>query len=402
MRKNHRLSYKKIQLPFKIRKSVLAFGAQAKNTLCFAKGDCAILSPAHPDLNNAADFLAFEKSAKYFLKKRPQIIACDLHPEYQSTKYIHNLRPSCPERSRGTTFLSRAQSRDDLRPIQHHHAHIASCMAENGLKNQKVIGVAFDGTGLGADNTLWGAEFLLCDYRDFKRAAHLREIPLLGGERAILEPWRVAAAWLYLAYKDKFLDLGIEFTKGMNKKKWQVLKGMYSSGFNSPLASSIGRLFDAAAAVILAKHKSNSEAALAMELERCALHLEPFTLHPSPFTTCYNFSIIKGRDDYIIDPTFMFREIVADLKTKEPQEKIAYRFHFTVAGMIRKTCLVLRKDTKINKIVLSGGVFQNTLLLEAVLDLLYKESFQVVTHKKLSCNDSCISLGQAVIAGLRG
>ncbi|MBM3246784.1 MAG: carbamoyltransferase HypF, partial [Candidatus Omnitrophica bacterium] len=144
MRQNNQVSYQQIQLPFKIKKAVLALGSQTKNTLCFAKGNSACLSRLRPDLDNPRDFSEFEREVKYFLKKNPRIIAYDLHPEYQSTKYIQSLSP----RHHVTTS-----------PIQHHHAHIASCMAENGLVNQKVIGAAFDGTGLGSDNRLWGAEF---------------------------------------------------------------------------------------------------------------------------------------------------------------------------------------------------------------------------------------------------
>jgi hydrogenase maturation protein HypF len=369
------MAVKKIKLPFEVKKPILALGPQAKNSVCFAKGDLAVLSPVYPDLNNPKDFLSFEKTVKYFLKKRPNVIAYDLHPEYQSTKFAQKLS-TCDLR---------------LATIQHHHAHIASCMVENGLKNQKVMGVAFDGTGWGSDNTLWGAEFLLCDYKNFKRKAHLKNIPLLGGERAILEPMRLAMAWLYLAYKDKFLNLDIT---GRDKNKWRVLKNMYLSGFNSPLASSMGRLFDAVASLVLGKYKVNFEAGLAIALERKA---QPCM----PREAGYRFQIHKEEGIFIINPLEMFRQILLDLKGKEPKEKIAYRFHLTVAAMIRRMCLILRKETAINKVVLSGGVFQNNLLLRLSAGLLYKEDFNVLTHKKLSCNDSGISLGQAVIANFR-
>jgi hydrogenase maturation protein HypF len=367
----------KIKLPFKIKKPILALGPQTKNTVCFGEGNFAYLSPLHPDLSNPADSANFERIVKYFLKKRPRIIAYDLHPEYQSTKHALNLKPD--------TY--------HLIPIQHHHAHIASCMAENNLSNERVIGVAFDGTALGNDNNLWGAEFLVCNYRDFKRAGHLKEIPLLGAEKAILEPARVAAAWLYLIYKDKFLNLKSDLIKKIDKKKRQVLKNMYLSGFNSPLASSMGRLFDAVGSLVLGKSKVKLEAELAIELEKIATR---YTLH----ATRYNFKILKNKDGYILDPLPIFRELIKDLKAKESEEKIAYRFHLTVAEMIRKMCLILRKEDKINRVVLSGGVFQNNLLLCLALDLLYKEDFKVFTHKSLSCNDSGISLGQVAVANL--
>lgn len=350
----------KIKLPFRIEKPVLALGSQAKNTVCFAKGQSAYFSPVHPDLNDPEDFSDFEKHVKYFLGKNPKIIACDLHPEYQSTKFARQ--------------LSAISYR--LSATQHHHAHIASCMAENGLLNQKVIGVAFDGTGLGSDDKLWGAEFLLCDYKAFKRAMHLKEVPLLGGEKAILEPWRLLYAW------------------GLNKKKNQVLEKMRAAGFNSPLSSSAGRLFDAVGSIVLERDKAGFEAELAIQLEKLA-----FSCRLS--AKSYNFRIIEDKGVYIIDPAPMLEEIITDLKRKEPRGKIAYQFHLTAAEMIRKACLALKKECGVNKIVLSGGVFQNNLLLRLALDLLYKEGFKVFTHKYLSCNDSGISLGQAAIANSR-
>jgi len=353
----------------------LALGTQTKNTLCFAKGNFAYLSRMHPDLGGPRDFAAFKKAAKYFLRKKPKLIAYDLHSEYEATKYALGLSP--------ITY--------SLSPIQHHHAHIASCMAECSLRNQKVIGVAFDGTGLGADNTLWGGEFLLCDYKSFRRKARIKEIPLIGGQAAIREPGRLSSAWLYLAYKEKFLDLGIGFTRNFDRKKWRFLKRMYLAGYNCPATSSMGRLFDAAAALILVKYRADFEAELAMELEKLA---RGYKLQ----TTNYRFKIMKSPAGYVIDPLPLFRGIVADLKRREPPGKIAYKFHLAVAQMIRDTCLLLRRQHRINRIVLSGGVFQNKLLLSLSLDLLYKEAFRVITHARLSCNDSGVSLGQAVIA----
>jgi hydrogenase maturation protein HypF len=372
------MEFKKINLPFKIKRPVLALGSQTKNSVCFAQGNFAYLSQIHSDLNSLKDFAEFEKTVKYFLNKNPKIIAYDLHPEYQSTKYAQQLSAIGYQ----------------LSAVQHHHSHIASCMVENGLKNQKLIGVVFDGTGLSNDNTLWGAEFFLCNYRDFKRIAHLKEIPLLGGERAILEPWRLAAIWLYRLYRDNFLKLDIEFMKKIDKKKWRVLKNMYLSGFNSPLASSMGRFFDAAASLILAKCKVNFEAELAMELEETA---KRYRLKAAS----YDFSIIQKDKECILDPTPVFKEIVKDLKARQDRKKIAYRFHLTVAWMIKRACLILRKESSINKVVLSGGVFQNKILLSLSLDLLSKEGFKVFWQQELPCSDAGIALGQIAIANFR-
>jgi len=382
----------KIKLPFSMKKPLLAMGSQAKNRVCFASGNLAYLSPLHPDLTNPGDFSNFQKDLKGFLKKRPRIIAHDLHDEYQSTKYA-------------LSFLSGYQ----LVPIQHHHAHIAACMAENSLKNNKIIGVVFDGTGLGDDNKLWGGEFLICDYKNFERKAQLQEIPLLGGEKAILEPARLAAAWLYFIYKDKFMNLkNIGLINKIGKSKWRALKSMYLSGLNVPLASSMGRLFDAVAALVLAKDKARFEAELAIELQKIAMAYRPAGRGLASDSQShrlesagYRFNILKGENKYILSPLPMFKEIISDLAGGEPKGKVAYRFHLTVAEMIIKIALALRKETKINQIALSGGVFQNNLLLSLSLDLLYKEGFEVFIHKKSSCNDSGISLGQAAIANFR-
>ncbi len=368
---------KRIELPFKIKRPVLALGSQTQNTVCFACGTTAYMSPVHNNLSNPADFLRFRQAVKLFLKKNPKIIAYDLHPEYQSTQYAQQLNAG----------------RYRLYAIQHHHAHIASCLADNGLTDREVIGVAFDGTGLGNDNRIWGAEFLLCGYKGFQRKAHLKEIPLLGGEKAIEEPWRLSAAWLYQAYQDSFLDLKTDATKIIDKDKWKVLKRMHLSGFNSPLVSSMGRLFDAVGCLVLKKPKADYQAQLAVELESLASLYKPDTSLPF-----YRFRVSKIKDEYIIDPVPMFKQIIADLKASRPKEKIAYSFHATVARMVERMCLIFRQKQGLECVVLSGGVFQNNLLLKLVLDLLYKGEFSVITHQKLSPDDSAISLGQAAIA----
>jgi len=375
------MKFKKIRLPFKLKKRVLATGAQNKNTVCFTQDNLAYLSPVLTDLNNLKDFLAFEKIVKSCLKKRPQIIAYDLHPEYQSTKFAQRLAPGAWR----------------LVPIQHHHAHIAGTMAENGLKNQKVIGVALDGTGLGSDGRIWGGEFLICDYTNFVRKAHLKEIPLLGGERAILEPIRLSFAWLYPLYQGRLLKL-----IKLDKKEWSVLKQMYLSGFNAPLASSMGRLFDAAAALILGKSKVDFEAQLPIELEKYALRCTCLPGRQAPGDLRgYNFKMSKHKDSYVIDPSPIFKAIIRQLRLRASKEKMAYQFHLTVAKMVSKTCLLLKKESRINKVVLSGGVFQNNVLLKLTLDLLYKQGFTVFKHQQLPCHDASISLGQAVIAAYK-
>lgn len=367
------MEVKTIKLPFRIKRAVLALGSQTKNAVCLAKDNYAYFSRIHPDLNQRSDFLNFDKAAKYFLKKNPEVIAYDLHPEYQSTKYALSLH---------TKYY--------LLPTQHHHAHIASCMAENNLNNKKVIGIAFDGTGLGDDADLWGAEFFICNYSRYERMAHLKYIPLIGAEKAIKQPWRVAILWLYLVYKDKLFNSGIDFVKKIDKREWSVLKKMYDAGFNCPLASSMGRLFDGVASLVLNKLKVNFEAEAAIELEKLASSYKAEG-------ASYRFKIIKEKNTYILDVGPMFKEVTQDIMKKEPKEKIAYRFHYTIAEMIKRVCLLLRNKTRINEVVLSGGVFQNKVLLKLSSDLLYEEGLRVFTHKKLSPSDSSIALGQAAI-----
>ncbi len=381
------MQIKEIRLPFKVKRPVLALGTHTKNTVCFASGNSAYLSGTHQDLSDPEDFISFQESVKYFLKNKPRIIAYDLHSGYQSSRYASAL----------------AKTRK-LAAVQHHHAHIASCMVENGLKNQDVIGIAFDGTGLGMDGKLWGAEFFApCSYRGFKRKAHLKEVPLLGGDRAILEPWRVAAIWLYLAHKDRFLDLNIPFVKSLDRKKWLVLKRMYIMGFNSPLISSMGRLFDAVGSLILARFEVRGEAELPKALENMAEGYPAVSecAHTEK-EKGYSFYISSVKGVYLVDPAPLFKQIVSELEERNSREGIAYYFHQAVAEMVRKVSLCLREKSGIGRVVLSGGVFQNNLLLRLSLELLYKEGFEVFTHRNLSSGDSCISLGQAAVAGFGG
>lgn len=367
---------KKIKLPFRIKKKVLALGAQNKNTLCFMEGRYAYLSPEHKDLGVAQDFFAFRQDLRAFLKRGPQVIACDQHPGYSSSIFARR-------------FLSGEYK---IIPVQHHHAHIASCMLESGLKDTKVIGVAFDGTGFGDDNTLWGGEFLVCGYGGYRRAAHLEQIPLLGGEKAIREPNRLSAAWLERIYKRKAQRL--IFKQGIKPGDWQVLKKMQEAGFNSPLTSSMGRLFDAAASLILKKHKAGFEGELAIALEKKGLCCREKT-------GGYSFLVRKKGEGYIVGPRPMFRAVLSGLKKKEPKETLALKFHLGVADMIKEVSLRLKEDLKVKRVVLSGGVFQNKLLLKQATELLSGSGFEVFQHKALSPNDSSLSLGQGVVADFK-
>ncbi|MDD4908744.1 MAG: hypothetical protein PHJ00_06750 [Candidatus Omnitrophica bacterium] len=372
------MEFKEIKLPFKVRRPVLALGSDIKNTVCFAGGNAAFVSEVIGDLKLPAAFKLFEKTVKSIPRRfrtRPRLIACDLHPEYFSSKYASALFPSC-----------------NIQRIQHHHAHICSCMAENGLPDKGVIGIAFDGTGYGDDSTFWGAEFLICDYSSFQRLACLKPVPLAGGDKAVLEPWRLLFARLYSIYKNDMDSRGIGLFKGIDKRSIKVVKGMIDSGYNSPLSSSMGRLFDAVGALVLKKYKVRDEAEAAIALQASVPDAVSFALRP------YRFNVVKKDGKMLLDPALMFGEILADLREKKAPGVISYRFHLTVAAMAQKICLLLRKETGINKIVFSGGVFQNKILLGIARELLYNEKFEVFIHNKLPCSDAGISLGQAVIA----
>ncbi|MGD9014549.1 MAG: carbamoyltransferase HypF, partial [Candidatus Omnitrophota bacterium] len=294
----------KIDLPFKIKKPILAVGADMKNSLCFAFHKSAFISEVISDLQILDNFKKFKKrvtSLPRRFKLFPQIIAYDKHPEYFSTKYILN--------SPKTKNLK-------LIPVQHHHAHIAACMLENKLDHQQVIGVAFDGTGLGDDSTLWGGEFLIADYRGFQRSAHLQYIPLLGGQQAIMQPWRVALAWLYLTFGNNFFDLDLDFLKRINKRNWDILRKMWKRNFNTPLVSSMGRLFDAVGSLLLGIYQVKFEAEAAINLEKAAAS---YKAQPQG----YGFKIKKSGQAFVIDPIPALKQIVTDLKHKHTKAGIA-------------------------------------------------------------------------------
>lgn len=371
-----------INTTINFKEPVLAFGVELKNTFCLASKNRIYLGESSGNLESLDNFVKYQKQVNALLKNlgvKPRIVAYDLHPEYLSTKYALD--------------FARKNHIEKQAAIQHHHAHIASCMLSNNI-NGKIIGVAFDGTGFGSDGNIWGGEFLIANFNNFRRVGHLKYIPMPGATKAILEPWRMAASWLDNIYKDKVLALNIDFTKRLNKTKFKIIRQMLKQNINSPLTSSAGRLFDAVASLVIARDKVSFEAQAAVELEELA-----FEAIDMQFAS-YGFKIKKG-DCLVIDPSQMFREIIRDLKKKIPAEKIAYKFHCTVVTMIKDLCLILRKKTKLNKVVLSGGVFQNRIISELTLDLLGSENFEVFTHKQIPINDAGISIGQAVIANAK-
>ncbi len=362
---------------------VLACGAELKNTFCLAKDRHAFVSHHIGDLENAETLRSFTEGIEHFRRLfdlDPQVVAHDLHPEYLSTKYAVELA----EASLGGL---------SLHGVQHHHAHIASCLADNG-EDGPVIGVAFDGTGYGTDGTIWGGEFLVADLARFERGGHLAPVPMPGGSAAIRQPWRMAAAYLAATpdYPAAPEDPGdrLEVMR-RNQARWPAVVAMARRGVNSPLTSSAGRLFDAAASILGVRDAINYEGQAAVELEQLADPWETGA-YPAGLETGHPFQV-RGGD--------LVHAVIADLAAGTPREIIAARFHHGVATAIEAGCLLLRDRHGLGTAALSGGVFQNLLLLRETVSRLEARGFRVLVHSRVPCNDGGISLGQAVVAGAR-
>jgi len=369
-----------IHLPFTA-KQVLGCGAEEKNTFCLTKDSYAFISQHIGDMKNLETLEHFQDTLALYKKLfriEPEIIAYDLHPEYLSTKYALEL---------GSQF-----SHLKLVPVQHHHAHIVSCMADNKVDTQ-VIGVALDGTGYGSDGHIWGGEFLVADYRSFKRVGHLEYLPLPGGATAIKRPYRTAIGYLLKLLGEDSLTPKLAFLKQVDPVEIELIKRQIQTGLNSPLNSSLGRLFDAVSALLGVRGEIDYEGQAAVELEMAA------------YDDCdkvgnkgYPYSIIEHDGTNIIQLKELLSAIVKDLYQGAPKATISAKFHNTVAQMICEMCQLIAKKAGINQVAFSGGVFQNRLLLGKAAVLLESAGFSVLTHKQVPCNDGGISLGQAVIA----
>lgn len=365
-----------IILDFKL-KEVLALGGELKSTIGFSKENYIFLSQYLGDLKSVETLEFFKESITSFkkmFKAKPEIIACDLHPDYLSTQYAEEMKVK-----KGFKIVK----------VQHHHAHIVSCMAENNVK-EKVIGVAYDGTGYGDDGNVWGGEFLLCDLKKYSRAGHLKYCPLPGGDKAIVEPWRMTYSYLYSIYGPKAKTLDIDFNQRMDCNSLSIIEKMIDKNINSPLTSSCGRLFDAISSLIGIKDEISYEGQAAMELE---------SFCSSGITEGYKFRTYKEEEKFIIDPQEIFINIIKDLKKGLDKKIIAAKFHNTVAEFTVDLCGKIRENTGINGIALSGGVFQNKYLTEKVIFSLEDKGFKVYIQRKVPPNDGGISLGQAVVAG---
>jgi len=369
-----------LTVPSTFPRPVLACGAELKNTFCLAQGQHAFVSHHVGDLENAETLRSFTEGIAHFKRLfdiEPQVIAHDLHPEYLSTKYALDL----------------AENNDlDLIGVQHHHAHIASCLADNGERGP-VIGVAFDGTGYGPDGTIWGGEFLIADTKAYERGGHLAPVPMPGGAAAIRQPWRMAAAYLGDAAlaNTGLANTGLPVAK-RNADRWAAVVAMAAKGVNSPLTSSAGRLFDAAAALLGVRDTINYEGQAAIELEQLAEPAE---------AEAYPAGLETGEGPFQARGSDLLHALTEERTSGVPAPLIAARFHHGVAALIEAGCLLLRDQHGLGTVALSGGVFQNTFLLKATVARLEARGFRVLLHARIPCNDGGISLGQAVIAASR-
>ena len=350
---------------------VLACGAQQKNTLCLTRAGFAIPSQHLGDLENFETLQFFEETLERMQRLfhvTPTAVAYDLHPGYLSTQF--------------------ALRQPNLQKIgvQHHHAHIASCMAEHQLDGQ-VIGVAWDGTGFGTDGTIWGGEFLAGGYLGFERCARLRPVLLAGGDSGVREPWRVARSYLLDAFGS--IPDHPRWRAMASPERLRVIDAMLGQQIHTIPTSSAGRLFDAVASLIGLRHTVSFEGQAAMMLEAIAI--------VDSSSDAYEFSISTSTLKEI-DLRAMIHQMVAGVDAGESQSRLAERFHATLAAVIVEVCRRIRFDRQLNRVCLSGGCFQNAVLLEGSLNALSSDGFEVFTHREVPANDGGISLGQAAIA----
>ena len=353
-----------VELPFKLPKKVLAVGGMLKNTFAIGFGNKVILSQHVGDIENLTTLKVFEESVLDLMKLyefEPDVIVCDMHPRYETTRWAEEFA-----RKRGIPLLK----------VQHHHAHVLSCMAENGLKG-KVLGIAWDGTGYGEDGTLWGGEFLISDYTSYERVFYFKPVILIGGEKAVKEPRRVALSILFELFGEETLNLDLPPVRTFKGSDLKNLYVAWKRGINSPPSSSVGRLFDALASILDLRQTLSYEGQGAMMVEDL---YDPTVKDGYPYE-------IRGRQ---IDLRESFREVL-----KEKDKKVAVsKFINTLAEI----CLEIAKRTEIEKVCLSGGVMQNDPLVSRIKELLSKEGFKVYTHQRVPPNDGGISLGQTVYA----
>lgn len=364
-----------IRLPVPATRPLLACGGQLKNTFCIARGDHAWVGHHIGDLEEFETLRAFQEGIDHFERLfavRPEIVAHDLHPDYLSTRA--------------------ALDRTELQPVgvQHHHAHLAACLAEYG-ETGPAIGAIFDGSGYGPEGTIRGGEILLGDLASFERVGHLWPVRLPGGEAAIREPWRMACAWLAEVLQDA-PPLPAALEGRIEPRRWDAVACFVRRGLASPLTTSVGRLFDAVAALCGVRTHASYEGQAAIELEAVATPGEEES-HPMP--------ILEMADAMVLDGREIFRAVTADLARRTPPGVVSTRFHNGLADATARSCAAAAERHGVETVVLSGGVFQNVLLLERTASHLVRRGLRVLVPERLPLNDGGISFGQAAVAARR-
>jgi hydrogenase maturation protein HypF len=376
IRRGRGYSPRPIAFPHGFKKQLLACGAELKNTFTLARDRYAFVSHHIGDLKNIETFKSFTGGVEHYCRLftvEPAVVVHDLHPDYLSTKYAlaHHVQVKMG--------------------VQHHHAHVASVMLENDIEG-KVLGVALDGAGYGDDGKVWGCEFLIADYQDYERRGHLDYVPMPGGDKAVNEPYRMGISWLFKAYGERMYDLDLEILRRHERANLEILLKMMKAGFNAPLTSSAGRLFDAVSSIVSLRDMINYEGQAAVDLEMAA---------DESSSGSYAYNIREENGMLIIDPVPLVRGVVEDCLGGVALERISGVFHNTVAEIILDVCRRLRGTTGLERVALSGGVFQNMLLLSRTVPLLEKDGFSLLLHHEVPTNDGCISLGQAAVANAR-
>lgn len=368
-----------IELPFDTEgKEILAVGAELKNTVCLTQGRFAFLSHHIGDLRNSSAYSAFLQAIEHIsgvLEISPRAIACDTHPGYLPTKYAHEC---------GLPLIQ----------VQHHHAHIASVLAEKGM-TAPVIGVCFDGFGWGENGEVWGGEFLVCDLFDYERFGHLELLPLPGGDATARRPYRMAYVYLRAAFGEKAEETARRLLPSLSDSERNLVSRMIERNFNAPLTSSAGRLFDAASAILGVCNMNTYEGQAPMELEGKASEAGyEEGLYPARIEEAIN-----GR--FVIRTTELIKNLIEDLHTGVVRENCAARFHNSVAYFALGACKKIKEKTGLSTVALSGGVFANSILTEKLKILLEAEGYEVLTNSLVPTGDGGLSLGQAAVAAWR-
>jgi hydrogenase maturation protein HypF len=360
----------------------LACGGELKNTFCVTKERHVFLSHHIGDLENYETLRSFREGVEHYCRLfdvQPEMVAYDLHPEYLSTKYALELEES------GLPAVG----------VQHHHAHIAGCLADNGRPGEeRVIGVALDGTGYGTDGAVWGGEFFEGSIQEgFRRRAHLEYVPMPGGAAAIRQPWRMALAQLISLYgEEEVLKLPLAVVRGSGERNVRLIARLVEHGLNTPPTSSTGRLFDAVAALVgvPGTQQSTYEGQAAVELELAA--------EGCVASRGYPFRLRPEGEGWVVETRGIIDGVVEDLMAGREIEEMSSKFHRTMAEVVVASCEEIREAGGAGAVALSGGAFQNLLLMEQVVELLAGKGFTVYRHLRVPANDGGLSLGQAVLA----